>query len=32
MERFALFFDGIADIFSAFFMSILVLFNGGKLF
>ncbi len=26
------FFDAIGDIISAFFMSILVLFNGGKLF
>ena len=32
MESLTSFFDGIADFFSAIFMSILVFFNGGKLF
>ena len=32
MHSFASVFDGIADFFSAIFMSILVFFNGGKLF
>ncbi len=32
MESIAAFFDGIADFFSSIFMSILVFFNGGKLF
>ncbi len=32
MNNLASFFDGIADFFSAIFMSILAFFNGGKLF
>lgn len=32
MQNFASILDGIADFFSAIFMSILVFFNGGKLF
>lgn len=32
MDNIRSFFDGIADVFSSFFVWILVLFNGGKLF